>query len=75
MGESEQHIIRLNSDEVIKDMLIELLVFILLGIVAVIGFWVFVKLLKHLALFLITLGLLAAIGYFVYVYVLPMLGL
>jgi len=56
-------------------MLMELLVYILLGIAAVISFWIFVKLLKHLALFLITLGLLAAIGYFVLVYLFPMLGL
>jgi len=58
-----------------RDMLAELLVYILLGIAAVISFWIFVKLLKHLALFLITLGLLAAIGYFVLVYLFPMLGL
>lgn len=65
----------LNLNKVMEEMLTELMVFILLGIAAIIGFWIFVKLLKHLALFLITLGLLAAIGYFVYVYVLPMFGL
>ena len=58
-----------------SDMLAELLVYILLGIAAVIGFWIFVKLLKHLALFLISLLLLAVIGYYVIVYLLPMLGL
>jgi len=53
----------------------ELLVFILLGVIVVISFWIFVKLLKHLALFLLMLGILAMIGYFVYTYLLPVLGL